>query len=60
MKKDGYTDLSFNYINHTHILAFIPSLPNLLYQIDSIKKYQDIIYKWTAFTTGFSSYAPYG
>lgn len=59
-KYNWSSDLSFNYINHTHILAFIPSLPNLLYQIDSIKKYQDIIYKWTSFTAGFSSCAPYG
>lgn len=50
-KYNWSSDFSFNYINLRHYLVFIPSGPNLLYQVTDLKKHQDVIYKWTLFNS---------
>lgn len=45
-------DFSVNYINNVcPFLVFIPTEPNLLYQVTDLKKHQDVIYKWTLFNS---------
>jgi hypothetical protein len=51
MKYNWSSDFSFNYINYSHFLVFIPSQPNLLYQVTDLKKNKEVIYKWTLFNS---------